>query len=226
MRWILSAALVFGATVSGQDGQFTDTFGEDDRDLGPTGTNPYFVLEPGYVLELAGRDEDEEAVNTITVLDETKKIAGVETRVVEERETVGGKIKEITRDYFAISRRTNNIYYFGEDVDIYKDGKVVSHKGAWLAGEKGARYGLMMPGTPLLGARHYQEVAPGVAMDRAEIVSVSEKFECPAGRFDNVLKVLETTPLEKGREYKLYARGVGLLQDGSLKLVRYGKPKK
>ena len=34
----------------------------------------------------------------------------------------------------------------------------------------------------------------------------------------------ETTPLEPDNEdEKLYAPGVGLLQDGSLKLVRYGK---
>jgi len=38
-----------------------------------------------------------------------------------------------------------------------------------------------------------------------------------------VLKIAETTPLEPGvREYKYYARGIGLIQDGSLKLVKYG----
>jgi len=35
------------------------------------------------------------------------------------------------------------------------------------------------------------------------------------------VKVEETTPLEPGvREYKYYAREVGLVQDGPLKLVR------
>ena len=33
-----------------------------------------------------------------------------------------------------------------------------------------------------------------------------------------------STPLEPGeKEYKCYAPGVGLVQDGSLKLVKYGK---
>jgi hypothetical protein len=81
-----------------------------------------------------------------------------------------------------------------------------------------------MMGAPLLGARYYQEVAPGVAMDRAEVVSVSEKFECPAGKFEDVLKVEETTPLEKGEKaHKLYARGVGLVFDDGLALARHGQ---
>jgi uncharacterized membrane protein YkoI len=208
-----------------EDG-FTDAFGESDADLGPTGRNPYFILEPGYVLELQGKEDGEEITITITVLDETRKIAGVETRVVTEKETVNGEIKEVTRDYFAISKVTNNVYYFGEDVENYRGGKLASRTGSWLAGEKGARYGLIMPAVPLLGAKYYQEVAPGVAMDRAEIVSLRATFECPAGKFAGVLKVEESNPLEKGKEFKHYARGVGLLQDGALKLVKYGKPGK
>jgi hypothetical protein len=36
-----------------------------------------------------------------------------------------------------------------------------------------------------------------------------------------VIKIEETTPLEPGtREYKYFARGAGLLQDGDLKLVK------
>lgn len=203
---------------------FTDSFGEDDKDLLTTGTNPYFILEPGWFIELSGKKGNDEVVISITVLDATKKIAGVECRAVEEREIVNGQVKESTRDYFVISRRTNNVYYFGEDVDVYKDGKVVNHEGAWLAGENGARYGLFMPGVPLLGARYFQEIAPGVAMDRGEITSLSEKLECPAGKFENVLKVVETSAIEKDvAETNLYARGIGVVMDDDLKLSRYGK---
>jgi len=64
-------------------------------------------------------------------------------------------------------------------------------------------------------------------MDRAEIVSLSETVKTPAGEFKNCLKVEETTPLEPAtKEYKYYAAGVGLVQDGSLKLVKYGKAEK
>jgi hypothetical protein len=100
---------------------------------------------------------------------------------------------------------------------------LVSHSGAWLAGENGAKAGLMMPGKPVLGMKYYQEIAPGVAMDRAEIVSLDDDFETPAGTFSNSLRTSEGTalnPLE--REYKTYAPGIGLIQDASLLLTEYG----
>jgi hypothetical protein len=158
------------------------------------------------------------------VLAETRKVNGVETRVVEERETKDGALVEVSRNFFAISKRTNSVFYFGEDVDMYKDGKITSHEGAWLAGVGGAKPGLMMPGLPLVGGRYYQEIAPGVAMDRARILKVTGTLDTPAGHFANVLETEETTPLEPGqREIKRYAPGVGLIQDAGLKLVSYGK---
>jgi uncharacterized membrane protein YkoI len=204
---------------------FTDTFLVEDGDWSSTGSNPFFILEPGYVLVLEGKDEGQDARLTITVLPETRTVAGVETRVVEEREEVGGKLIEVSRNFFAISKKTSSVYYFGEEVDIYEDGKIASHEGAWLSGKSGARFGLMMPGTPLIGARYYQEIAPGVAMDRAQIESLGETLETPAGRFEKCLKVEESTPLEKGKESKLYAPGIGLIQDGDLRLARHGRPK-
>lgn len=216
---VIATALGVAAAAQSGEQSWTDQFGVEKGELAPTGRNPYFVLEPGYRLTLA--DGDEQLV--ITVLDETKIVDGIETRVVEERESKKGAVVEVSRNYYAISRRTNSVYYFGEDTDIYKDGKVVKHEGSWLAGVSGARFGLMIPGTPLIGARYYEEIAPGVAMDRGQVRSVTGSLETPAGRFTNVLRIEETTPLERGeREYKLYAPGVGLLQDGSLKLVSYG----
>src|SRR5512133_2706811 len=91
------------------DQSWTDRFGVESGELTSTGRNPYFVLEPGYRLTL--RDGDEQLV--ITVLDETKVIDGVETRVVEERESKKGAVVEVSRNYYAISKRTNSVYYFG-----------------------------------------------------------------------------------------------------------------
>ncbi len=185
-----------------------------------TGASRYFILDPGYQLVL--EDGDERLV--ISVLDETKVVDGVTTRVVEERETKGGQLVEISRNFFARDPASGDVYYFGEDVDMFKGGKVTSHDGAWLSGINGATFGLMMPGTPAVGARYYQEVAPKVAMDRAEVVSVSDTAKVPAGTFTGCVRVKETTPLEPGAtEYKVHAPGIGLVQDGDLKLVRYGK---
>jgi len=80
-----------------------------------------------------------------------------------------------------------------------------------------------MPGTIMLGSRYFQEVAPDVAMDRAEIVSMDEVVDTPAEVFEGVVKMKETTPLEPGAvEYKYHAKDVGLIQDSNLKLEKYG----
>jgi hypothetical protein len=224
-RGLILAVLgaTFGSIVLAQDKKkekadkderpFSDTFLVDEKDLVSVGRNPYVILEPGYQMYYESKDKKETL--TVTVLEETKKIGNVECRVVEERELVDGKEKEVSRNYFALCKRTNNVYYFGEDAG-----------GAWLHGEKGARFGLLMPGSPLLGARYYQEVAPGAAMDRAEIISLSETMEVPAGKFEKVLKILETTPLDpKEHAHKYYAPGVGKIYDAEMTLVRYGKKK-
>jgi hypothetical protein len=201
--------------------EWTNDFSSEKDSLASVGRNAFFILEPGYQLVLENRKER----LVITVLNDTKQVDGVETRVVEERETEGGELVEVSRNYYAISKRTGNVYYFGEDVDIYKDGKIASHEGSWLSGVDGARFGLMMPAVPLIGAKYQQEVAPKVAMDRAQIASVTERYKTPAGEFNNCVKTNETTPLETDVGHKHYAPGVGLVQDSGLVLVRYGVTK-
>jgi hypothetical protein len=198
------------------------SFQVDVNELATEGENRYFILNPGYQLTLEGKEAGTPVQLIVTVLRETITVGGVVTRVVEERETSGGQIAEVSRNFFAIHPRTKDVYYFGEDVDLYRNGKVDRHEGAWRHGTGNAHFGLMMPGMPTVGLRHYQELAPKVAMDRAEVVSVNEKSTTPAGTFEGCLKVIETTPLEpQDRTYKLYAPGVGLIEDGPLKLVAH-----
>ncbi len=204
---------------------FTNAFQIDRCRFASTGTNPYFILEPGYRLILEGEEMRDHVRLTITVLDSTRIVTGVDTRIVEELEVVNGDTVEISRNFFAICAPTNSVFYFGEEVDIFEDGKIVSHEGAWRAGENGARAGVMMPGVNLIGARYFQEIAPGVAMDRAETVSLSDSLTTPYGRFADVLTVEETTPLEpNARESKRYAAGVGLIQDAGLLLISVTAP--
>jgi hypothetical protein len=157
------------------------------------------------------------------VVDETKRATTVTTRVLEEREWKDDELVEVSRNFFAICPTTKDVFYFGEEVDDYKDGEVVSHGGAWLAGEQGAKAGLIMPGDPKVGMKYYQEIAPDVALDRAEIVSLDETLDTPAGAFSNSLKTQEGNALNPSeKEFKTYAPGIGLSQEESLLLVDYG----
>jgi hypothetical protein len=201
------------------------TFDLENCDFVSSGENSYFVLEPGYQVILGGQEDGEELELVMTVLNETKVVDGVETRVVEEKESEGGSLVEVSRNYFALCKPTNNAIYFGEDVDMYEDGEIVSHEGAWLAGENGSKAGMIMPGKAEVGLKYHQEIALGVAEDRAEIISVNDTLDTPAGTFKQVLKTEETNPLKPGeKEFKFYAPGIGLIQDEAIKLVNYTKP--
>ena len=218
---ILCALILAGIfSVSAQESrQFTEDLMQKGCQFEMTGRNQYFILEPGYQLTLENKKGGK---LVITVLNETRKIGNVETRIVEENESENGKTIEISRNFFAVCKENGSVYYFGEETDLYKNGKVTRGEDSWIA-EGANRAGVAMPGLVLLGARYYQEIAPKVAMDRAEIVSLNERKQTPAGTFTNCLKTEETTPLEpKDREYKFYAPGIGLIQDEDLLLTKYG----
>lgn len=221
---IFAAATLLAASTAlaqnkGESPSWQDEFGISSCRLLTSGRNPYFVLEPGFQLILQGGDTRLQ----ITVLDETRTVDGVETRVVEEKEWKDGKLAEIAKNYFAMCEQTKEVFYFGEDVDFYEDGKVTRHDGSWLAGVNGNRAGLAMPGMPKPRMRYYQEIAPGVAMDRAEIVSLDTTCKTPAGTFQKCMRIKEGSAIEVMiTEYKHYAPEIGLVADGEVRLVKYG----
>jgi len=236
----LAIALLPAVVLAGDKREFTDDFPLGECEFASVGENRYFLLQPGREahfnnLQCVAEGECSETEElVISVLNETRDITlaingeatTVTTRVVEERETVDGQLAEISRNFFAECAGTQDVYYFGEEVDIYQDGIVVGHEGEWLAGSGGAEPGIIMPGGAfLLGARYFQEVAPGVALDRAEHVGAGLAMEVPAGNLDDCVEVEETTPLDKKSvSTKFYCPGSGLVFDDGLELVLVVEP--
>ena len=224
---MLTGSKLLGCALSlvmaAQTAPWRQSFPTDGLDLRTIGENQYFILKPGYQLTLRDTAKPPTTL-VVTVLNETKTVGSIETRVVEERETKGSELVEISRNYFAIDDKSKDVYYLGEDVDIYKHGKITSHEGSWHHGTDGAKLGLFVPGTPQIGMRFYQEQAPRVAMDRVEIISLTDTLTTPAGTFKGCLRIKESSPLEPlMRDYKTFAPGVGLIKDGDAALVSRGE---
>jgi Peptidase propeptide and YPEB domain len=196
---------------------FQEDFNLSARTLSDTGESRYFVLRPGFRSILS----DGHSQLTITVFNETRTINGTLTRVVEERLETAGLPDEISLNFFAMDATTGDVFYFGEEVDAFQGGTLTGHPGTWQA-TGGNRPGLIMPGSPVVGMRYYQELAPGVAMDRAEVMSTSETCSTPAGDFAGCVVTRETSAIEAVDEQKSYAPGIGLIQDSNLRLVSYG----
>jgi hypothetical protein len=229
---LLGTTITFATGSGSAEPQFTSDFGlETCGVLLPTGGNQYMSIDPGRTLILAGESDGERVVKRIAALNRTKPIifeaAGYAklaiARVVEEREWIDGELAEVSRSFLATCPDTGNVFQFGEEVDEYEDGEVVGHEGSWIVGEDGAKPGLVMPATFLLGSRYQHGNAPGVAEDRVEHVSMGMKVETPAGTFTACISVMETSPLEPddGDDLVIYAPGVGPIVDGALELVKY-----
>ena len=140
-------------------------------------------------------------------------IAGqkVDALVMEDREIKNGELEEVTLDYFAQDDE-GNVYYLGEDVDEYENGKVKGHSGAWLFGKDTQNAGVIIPAHPKVGDKFKSEDVNKEIHEDDEVVSVSETVTVPAGTYENCVKVKET--LADGEiEFKFYAPGVGVVRE-------------
>lgn len=187
-----------------------------------TSTNPWFPIDVGRVWEYEGEEDGEFVELRITVLDVTEVVAGVRTRVIEEREWIDGELVEVSLNYYAATEE-GTVCYFGEAVDIYEDGVVVSNEGAWRADESGNAPGIIMPPDPTPGVRFQMELAPGIAEDEGKIVGVGP-VTVPAGTFDDAIRVRELNPLDGDKGYKIFVAEVGLVIDGPAELVTFTVP--
>ena len=147
----------------------------------------------------------------VTVTNKTKKIAnGIEARVIRDVVTENGTPVEITDDWYA-QDKDGNVWYLGEDVRNYENGKLVDREGSFEAGVDGAQPGIVMPADPEPGLTYRQEYYKGKAEDKAAVITVGEEqVEVPAGYYRGVLMTRDLVPLEpKVQELKFYARNVG-----------------
>ncbi len=176
-------------------------------------TNPYLPLASLKQDILENKSERVERTARPNV-HKTFQIGGqtVEALTVEDREyTASGELTEATLDYFA-QDDVGNVYYFGEDVNTYKNGKISGHSGAWLLGRDTKTPGILLPAHPKTSDKFQSENVPGITREDDEVVSISETVTVPAGTFHDCVKVKEHAS-DGATEFKLYAPGVGVIAE-------------
>jgi len=135
----------------------------------------------------------------------------VEALVVEDRELEDGEVAEVALDYFA-QADDGTVLYLGEDVDEYKNGKVIGHSGSWMLGKDTKKPGVILPGNPKVGDKFKSEDVSKEIHEDDEVLSLAETVKTPAGTYENCIKVREKLA-DGSTEYKFYAKGVGVVRE-------------
>ena len=153
----------------------------------------------------------------------------VDALAMEDRMFLNGELEEVATDYFA-QDDFGTVYYLGEDVDEYANGKVISHDGAWLLGKDTQKIGVILPAHPKVGDRFKSEDVSKDINESDEVIAVNETVKVPAGTFTGCVKVEEHLA-DGTTEYKYYAPGVGVVREvpsnGDEQLISHnGIPKK
>jgi hypothetical protein len=200
-----------GAAVSGRLPQGGEHVKLNPADFTTRIDNPYWPMTPGTKWVYRETDVDGSAQRVVvTVTNRTKKVAsGIVARVIHDRVTEKGKLVEDTYDWYA-QDNDGNIWYFGEAVKNYENGKFKGTHGSWEAGVRGAEAGVIMPTAPKVGMTYRQEYYKAHAEDAADVLSLDQKAQVKYGFFRGTLLTRDYSPIEpRAVELKFYAKGVG-----------------
>jgi hypothetical protein len=157
--------------------------------------NPFFSIPVGKKMVYEKTTEDGKERIEILVPGWTRTVMGVETLVFWDRVYLNDVLIEDTRDYLA-QHKNGDVWYFGEHVDNYENGKLKDHHGAWLAGVNGAKPGIWMLANPKVGDEFRNEYYKGEAEDITKIVAVNETVVVPFGTLTDCVKTFDWTPLD------------------------------
>src|SRR5262249_42801870 len=145
----------------------------------PSAPNPYFPVKIGNHWEYRSATQ----VNTVDVVNETKRIAGVDCTVIRDQVFEGGMLHEFTNDWYA-SAKDGSVWYFGEetaDYETFKGDKpvmpeLVSIDGSFKAGVAGAKPGIIALASPHVGDVYLEEFSLANAEDATEILSTTYAY--------------------------------------------------
>jgi hypothetical protein len=195
----------------------------DRVDLGtPTFSNPTSITNPLHPTSrvhqtIYGGHVDGKPFRTeVTLLPETKPIEWdgktVDTAVIQYVAYLDGRIHEVALDWFA-QADDGSVWYFGEDVFNYEDGRVADTNGTWIADET-TPAAMIMPAEPRVGNVYRPENAPEVVFEEVRVDKVDQVVAGPSGNISGAIEVNELH-MDGTREAKIFAPGYGEFSTGS-----------
>ena len=136
----------------------------------------------------------------------------VDTAIIQYVAYLDGRIHEVAIDWYA-QADDGSVWYFGEDVFNYEDGKVADTNGTWIAGDQ-LPPAMIMPAEPRVGNVYRSENAPGIAFEQIRVETVDQQLAGPSGNISGAIEVTELH-MDNTTEQKTFAPGYGEFSTGS-----------
>ncbi|MFL5821835.1 MAG: hypothetical protein ACJ764_00170 [Solirubrobacteraceae bacterium] len=182
--------------------------------------NRFYPLRPGMRFVLVGSAREHGGRvrhrEVFIISDATKKIDGVRTVVIWDRDYYRGRLREGELTFQA-QGDGGAVWNFGEYPEEFSRGHVTGAPDTWIAGLQRARAGVLMPDRPRLGQPAYRQGwAPSVGFaDVAKVHATGLRVCVPAGCYRHVLETEEGDPTDRSsHQFKYYAPGVGNVRVG------------
>jgi hypothetical protein len=179
-------------------------------------TNPLHPTSEVTQVIMGGHVEGKPFRTEVTLLPETKPIEWdgktVDTAVIQYVAYLDGRIHEVALDWFA-QADDGSVWYFGEDVFNYDDGRVADTEGTWIAGDE-TPAAMIMPAKPAVGNVYRPENAPEVVFEEVRVEKVDQEVAGPNGNISGAIEVSELH-MDGKREGKIFAPGYGEFSTGS-----------
>ena len=180
------------------------------------GTATYFPLVAGTRYTYEGTVTDADGTHrhrlVFVVTDLVKRVDGMDARVILDRDYSDGVLTESELAFFA-QDDAGNVWTRGEYPEEYEDGAFVGAPSTWVTGVRGARAGILVPGTAAPGTPPFvQGRAPAVGFhDVGQVVATGLRVCVPTGCYSGVVEVKESAPNapDDGIQLKYYAPRVG-----------------
>jgi hypothetical protein len=179
-------------------------------------TNPLHPTSQVQQTIYGGHVDGKPFRTEVSLLPGTKPIVWqgktVDTAVIQYVAYLDGRIHEVAIDWYA-QADDGSVWYFGEDVFNYEDGKVADTKGTWVAGDT-TPAAMIMPAQPRVGSVYRPENAPGIAFEEVRVDKVYQQIDGPSGKVSGAIEVNELH-MDGTREGKVFAPGYGEFSTGS-----------
>jgi hypothetical protein len=179
-------------------------------------TNPLHPTSQVQQTIYGGHVDGKPFRTEVSLLPTTKPIAWqgktIDTAVIQYVAYLDGRIHEVAIDWYA-QADDGSVWYFGEDVFNYEDGKVADTNGTWVAGDT-TPAAMIMPARPRVGSVYRPENAPGIAFEEVRVDKVDQQIDGPSGKISGAIEVNELH-MDGTREGKVFAPGYGEFSTGS-----------